>query len=124
MNLRIRKEKNFRLKMEEIKNFFESSRKNLKKISTKTKDENAQKELFEVCSTFYEVNENIPLNDSMQINDEVRFKIIEATTKIEEVGKNKNITVDLQSKKVISAIILKSAGIKHQFQAGTAAATN
>ena len=110
------------IKTEEIKKFLNDSRIKLRKVAcSATVREEIQKELTEICTEIYEVNESIPGDGDISINHDTICRIVKTSERICKLESEKEIASE--SKEIINTIVSESLAIKQRFQAQTVSAT-
>ena len=103
------------IKTEELKTFLNDSRIKLRKVAcSATIRGEIQKELTEICTEIYEVNECIPGDGNAAINQDILRKIVKTSERISKLEIERDIASE--SRDVISTIVSKSLLIKQHFQ--------
>ncbi|MFA6097110.1 MAG: hypothetical protein WC788_05785 [Candidatus Paceibacterota bacterium] len=103
------------IKTEELKTFLNDSRIKLKKVAcSATVREEIQKELTEICTEIYEVNESIPGDENAALNQDTLRKIVRTSERISKLEAERDIASE--SSEVINTIVSKSLIIKQHFQ--------
>jgi len=100
---------------EDIKKFLNDSRIKLRKVAcSSTVKAEIQKELAEICTEIYDVNESIPGDSNISISLDTISKIVKTSERISKLEIERDIASE--SREVISTIVSKSLLIKQHFQ--------